>query len=331
MATAVGKPGTNWKQVGPADRKKIAPIVRHYMKSPHPFTACVRDNTKRFGPERAKRICAVVKDMGARTTKWRKGGKGRVAEAPSDVDYDALVEQCFDEVVAPVLDAEGVTVDELADWSEMCDAAGVLESVEITDPEALVAAAPSVQEAAKLSRTKRRPGESLKSWGQRLKADDRALNADKDKGRDGTAKDSEFERAHPRGRGGQWILKRGAKGEAVKTVQRKVGAKTDGEFGQQTARLVRQFQREHGLQVDGIVGKQTAAALLGNENAADVAVGKMTPEQARKLGAAARRRRRARVRQSAGGLDDDLAVLAEVEIGDPAEIVEAARGVREAP
>jgi hypothetical protein len=68
-----GKPGTNFKQVTPENRKRINPIVRHYMKMAHPFTACVRDNTKRFGPERAKRICAVVKDMGAGTTKWRKG------------------------------------------------------------------------------------------------------------------------------------------------------------------------------------------------------------------------------------------------------------------
>jgi peptidoglycan hydrolase-like protein with peptidoglycan-binding domain len=70
-----GKPGTNFTQVTPAHRKKINPIVRHYMGKAHPFTACVRDNTKRFGPERAKKVCAVVKDMGEGTTKWRKGGK----------------------------------------------------------------------------------------------------------------------------------------------------------------------------------------------------------------------------------------------------------------
>lgn len=74
----VGKPGTNWKQVGPRERKKIGPIVRHYMSKPHPFTACVNDNTKRFGRERAERICAVVKDMGRRSTKWR--GKAKEAE-----------------------------------------------------------------------------------------------------------------------------------------------------------------------------------------------------------------------------------------------------------
>jgi hypothetical protein len=66
-----GKPGTNWTQVSPGARKKIDPIVRHYRKEAHPFTACVRDNTKRFGKDRAERMCAVVKDMGKATTKWR--------------------------------------------------------------------------------------------------------------------------------------------------------------------------------------------------------------------------------------------------------------------
>lgn len=74
----VGKPGTNWKQIGPRESKKLAPLVRHYMKQAHPFTACVRDNTKRFGKERAERICAVVKDKGHRGTGWR--GKSKEAE-----------------------------------------------------------------------------------------------------------------------------------------------------------------------------------------------------------------------------------------------------------
>ena len=76
----VGKPGTNWKAVTPENRKKVSGLVRFYMKKPHPFTACVRDNTKRFGPERAKRVCAVVKDLGHGGTGWRKGGKAREDE-----------------------------------------------------------------------------------------------------------------------------------------------------------------------------------------------------------------------------------------------------------
>ena len=95
---AEDKPGTNWKQVTPANRAKINPIVKHYGKMAHPFTACVRDNRKRFG-DRAERVCAVVKDLARGTTKWRKGGKAHEedAEAFYDAaggDIDALVEMC---------------------------------------------------------------------------------------------------------------------------------------------------------------------------------------------------------------------------------------------
>lgn len=81
----------NWMQVSPTARKKINPIVQHYGKMAHPFTRCVADNTKRFGPERAKRVCAVVKDMARGTTKWRKGGRGKVRETPATLADDSLV------------------------------------------------------------------------------------------------------------------------------------------------------------------------------------------------------------------------------------------------
>ena len=32
--------------VSPADRKKLAGIIEHYRKKPHPFRACVRDNRR---------------------------------------------------------------------------------------------------------------------------------------------------------------------------------------------------------------------------------------------------------------------------------------------
>jgi hypothetical protein len=63
------------KDVGPRARAKLRPLVAHYMKKPKPFTACVRDNRKRFGPG-AEAVCAVIKDIGMGTTKWRKGRKG---------------------------------------------------------------------------------------------------------------------------------------------------------------------------------------------------------------------------------------------------------------
>lgn len=64
----------NWQRVTPAERKKLAPLVKHYRKSPHPFTACVRENRRRFGP-RTEQVCAVVKDLIVGGTHWREGTK----------------------------------------------------------------------------------------------------------------------------------------------------------------------------------------------------------------------------------------------------------------
>jgi HK97 family phage prohead protease len=54
------------KAIGGGTRGAIGNLVRYYASKPHPFTECVRDNTKRFGEERAKRICATLKRMGGR-------------------------------------------------------------------------------------------------------------------------------------------------------------------------------------------------------------------------------------------------------------------------
>jgi uncharacterized protein YodC (DUF2158 family) len=93
-----------------------------------------------------------------------------------------------------------------------------------------------------------------------------------------TASASQFDEGkHKRGtgaQGGQFVSK-GASGDSVKGVQKRVGAKTDGKFGNMTAAAVKTFQKRRGLQVDGVVGAQTAAALLGDKAAA---VGKLTKE-----------------------------------------------------
>lgn len=78
------------KNVGPEARRKLSGLIKFYMSKPHPFAACVRDNTKRFGPEGAKRVCATLKDIGSGTTKWRKGGGHKAAFQDSAVD--ALIE-----------------------------------------------------------------------------------------------------------------------------------------------------------------------------------------------------------------------------------------------
>lgn len=66
------------------------------------------------------------------------------------------------------------------------------------------------------------------------------------------------------------LLKKGAKGEEVKTLQTLLKSKSynigewgvDGDFGQATKYAVEDFQAESGLDIDGIVGKDTWSALL---------------------------------------------------------------------
>jgi hypothetical protein len=57
------------------------------------------------------------------------------------------------------------------------------------------------------------------------------------------------------------VVKRGDRGQAVRSIQTALGIPADGVFGPQTERAVRQFQRRKGLVADGIVGPQTRSAL----------------------------------------------------------------------
>ena len=50
-------------------------LLRHYAKSPTPWRDCYKDNLKRFGPEKTKGLCGVLKDTIRQTTYWR-GKKG---------------------------------------------------------------------------------------------------------------------------------------------------------------------------------------------------------------------------------------------------------------
>lgn len=64
-------------------------------------------------------------------------------------------------------------------------------------------------------------------------------------------------------------LKKGSKGQQVRTVQRLLVAlgygagKADGEFGPNTETALKEYQRDHGLTADGICGAKSWAALLG--------------------------------------------------------------------
>ena len=60
---------------------------------------------------------------------------------------------------------------------------------------------------------------------------------------------------------GRPTLRRGAAGDLVDQIQKKVGVSVDSKFGPKTEAAVRAFQRAHGLVPDGIVGPNTWAAL----------------------------------------------------------------------
>jgi soluble lytic murein transglycosylase-like protein len=57
------------------------------------------------------------------------------------------------------------------------------------------------------------------------------------------------------------IVKRGDRGSAVRSIQRKLRIPADGIFGPQTERAVKRFQSRHDLVPDGIVGPLTRRAL----------------------------------------------------------------------
>ena len=56
-------------------------------------------------------------------------------------------------------------------------------------------------------------------------------------------------------------LKKGCKGNDVKELQKKLGIKADGIFGNDTLNAVKKFQKANKLSADGIVGKNTAHKL----------------------------------------------------------------------
>lgn len=79
------------ESVGPAARAKLKGILKHYAGKPHPFTTCVRDNTKRFGKERAERVCATLKDIVRGTTKWRGEDQTKLS-ADDELEFQTALE-----------------------------------------------------------------------------------------------------------------------------------------------------------------------------------------------------------------------------------------------
>jgi putative chitinase len=59
------------------------------------------------------------------------------------------------------------------------------------------------------------------------------------------------------------VLRRGSRGNAVATMQLKLGLTADGDFGPATERALMEWQRSNGLVPDGVAGPATLAKLIG--------------------------------------------------------------------
>lgn len=70
------------------------------------------------------------------------------------------------------------------------------------------------------------------------------------------------------------VLKKGSKGESVRTLQEFLKITVDGDFGSKTESAVKAFQKKTGLTVDGVVGKNTWAVMgiLNTDNAENLEV-----------------------------------------------------------
>jgi hypothetical protein len=69
---------------------KLRGILRKYAREDHPFRACVRDNTKRFGPGRVEAVCATLKDTIRGNKNWR--GKGKMDKGSAGLADDLAID-----------------------------------------------------------------------------------------------------------------------------------------------------------------------------------------------------------------------------------------------
>jgi putative chitinase len=60
------------------------------------------------------------------------------------------------------------------------------------------------------------------------------------------------------------LLKLGSKGDDVEKIQEKLGLKSDGSFGSNTEKAVKEWQLKNGLTPDGVIGDKSWDKLFGN-------------------------------------------------------------------
>lgn len=114
------------------------------------------------------------------------------------------------------------------------------------------------------------------------------------------------------------VLRIGAEGAAVRTLQAALGIKVDGVFGRQTYSAVREFQRANGLIADGVVGARTWGALeQKTDKVAKVPVqpATETPPSAPGMAAAAAIPALATAAATGGGLSDTTILWVAAAIG----------------
>jgi hypothetical protein len=70
------------------------------------------------------------------------------------------------------------------------------------------------------------------------------------------------------------VIKKGSKGESVRTLQDFLKIPVDGDFGPKTESAVKSYQKKNGLVVDGVVGPKTWAhmGILNTDNAENIEV-----------------------------------------------------------
>ena len=110
--------------MGGHDPEKYGPIrslLKYYAKKPKIFTACVRDNRKRFGP-RVNAVCAWVKDQIKGTTKWR----GKEADLRAELGLEGLTEAEIDMYIFDMDTMESIVFPpSQAEAVKFCEANGI--------------------------------------------------------------------------------------------------------------------------------------------------------------------------------------------------------------